>query len=177
MEDNSTIARPYAIALFKLARQDDNFGLWSDMLRFLASVTADPIIKGIVADPRVEKERLIDLVIEIGGGRFNEQAHNLVRVLVENDRLDICDEIFRLFEQERASAEKRVTVGVISAYGLNPKFELMIAEAMRKRLGCEVELETRIDRSLIGGVIIRAGDLVIDASLKGGLRQLEVVLA
>ena len=80
--------------------------------------------------------------------------------------------ISRQYEVARADAEKREVVEVISAYEVNPKFKQDISDAMAKRLGCAVDLETRIDRDLIGGVVIRAGDLVIDASLKGRLKQL-----
>ncbi|MCP4043505.1 MAG: F0F1 ATP synthase subunit delta [Gammaproteobacteria bacterium] len=177
MEERSTLARPYAIAIFKLARQEDQYGLWSEMLQFLAMCVVEPAVSALIADPRVDKRRVAEFVIDVGGGRLNDHARNLVRVLVQNDRLDLCNEISLLYERERAKAEKREKVEVVSAYAVNPKFKNMIAEAMHKRLGCEVDLETRIDRTLIGGVIIRAGDLVIDASLKGRFRQLEVALA
>ncbi len=176
MEEKSTLARPYAVAVFKLAREQDRLGPWSEMLTFLASVVRDRTMLGLIADPRIEKPQLAELVIEVAGDRLTTEGTNLVRVLTENGRLALMPEILALYEQERARAERREKVTVLSAYAVGPKFKKMITEAMEKRLGCEVELEAHTDRSLIGGVIVRAGDLVIDASLKGRLRQLGAAL-
>ena len=172
MEERSTLARPYANAVFKIASAEDGLDRWSEQLAFLASVTADGTMKGLLADPRIEHERLAELVVDIAGGRLTENGQNLVRVLAANGRLGLMDEIVRLYELERALAQRTERVRVISAYAVNAKFQTLIKEAMAKRLGCEVELETQTDRTLIGGIIIRAGDMVIDASLRGRLNSL-----
>jgi len=176
MEEKSTLARPYAVAVFKLAQENDELAAWSEMLGFLASVVRDPIMLGLIADPRIEEAKLADLVIDIAAQRLSQGGQNLVRVLADNGRLGLAEEILRLYERERARAEKREKVTVISAYAITPKFKKTITEAMEKRLGCKVELDAHTDRSLIGGVVVRAGDLVIDASLKGRLRQLGAAL-
>ena len=178
MEDLTTLARPYAVAVFRLAQEKGEFDRWSEMLQFLAEVAGDPGMRGLIADPRLEGSQLAELVIGVAGERLNENGRNLVKALTEElGRLGLLPAIAAGYEQERAAAEKRQSVEVVSAYAVNPQIKQIIAEAMQKRLGCEVELEMRIDRSLIGGAVIRAGDLVIDASLKGRLSQLESSLS
>ncbi len=177
MEERTTLARPYAQAVFKLAQEKDQLEQWSEMLELLTAVESDATMKGIIADPRVEADKLAELVIGIAGEILNAEGQNFVRVLTEGDRLGLLPEIWTLYEEERAAAEQRSRVEVISAYALNPNFTSMISEAMGKRLGRAVDLETRIDRSLIGGVVIRAGDLVIDASLRGRLQGLAAALS
>jgi len=176
MEDRTTQARPYAMAVFRLAQEKDQLELWSEMLQFLAAAVGDATMKGIIADPRVTKDKLAELVIEVGGGRLSDAGQNFVRVLAGSGRLSLVPEMLALYEEKRAHAERRQRVEVFSAYALNPKFKTTISEAMGKRLGRAVDLETRIDRNLIGGVVIHAGDLVIDASLRGRLQGLAAAL-
>ena len=174
MEGLIRLARPYAVAIFRLAQEKGELDLWSETLKFLAEVARDPTMKGLIADPRLEAGKLAKVVLDVAGGRLNDHGENLVKVLAdEHGRLALLPAIAEGYEKERAAAEKRQTVEVVSAYAVNPQVKQTISEAMKKRLGCEVELETRVDRSLIGGVVIRAGDTVIDASLRGRLRQLE----
>lgn len=172
MEERSTLARPYAAAVFKIATEDQALDAWSEQLAFLAAVAADGTMKGLLADPRIEHGKLAELMVDIAGGRLTDKGQNLVRVLARNGRLGLVDEIARLYEVEKAKAQRTERVKVTSAYAVNAKFQKAIKEAMAKRLGCDVELETETDRSLIGGIIIRAGDLVIDASLRGRLNSL-----
>lgn len=177
MQENGTLARPYATAVFKLASAADKLDLWSEMLAFLAAITSDGQMRGIIADPRLHSAKVAELINDIGGGRFSDEAQNLVKVLAQNDRLDVCEDIQAQYEELKSVAQKRETVEVIAAYEVNPKFQQSIAEAMRRRLGCDVVVQTRIDKDLIGGVVIRAGDMMIDASLKGRLEQLGHQLA
>ena len=177
MEERTTLARPYALAVFKLAKEKDQLEEWSEILEFLTAVESDATMKGIIADPRIEADKLAELVIDIAGDKLIDEGRNFARVLTESDRLSLLPEVWALYEEERASAEQRSRVEVISAYALNPNFTSMISEAMEKRLGGAIDLETRIDRSLIGGVVIRAGDLVIDASLRGRLQGLGAALS
>ncbi|MDJ0860661.1 MAG: F0F1 ATP synthase subunit delta [Gammaproteobacteria bacterium] len=174
MAELTTLARPYAVAVFRIAQEKGEVELWSDMLKFLADVASDATMKGLIADPRLEASKLAEVVVDVAGGRLSDTGENLVKVLAEeHGRLGLLPAIAEVYERERAAAEKRQTVEVVSAYAVNPQVKQTISNAMQKRLGCEVELETRVDRSLIGGVVIRAGDTVIDASLRGRLRQLE----
>ncbi len=176
MQERTTLARPYATAVFKLAREQDNLDSWSEQLAFLAALAADPRMQQALADPRAEHGAIAGFVIDVAGGRLTDKGQNLVRVLAASDRLVLLPEIAALYEEEKARAQRRERVHVTSAYAVNPKFEKAITEAMERRLGCAVELDTEVDRALIGGVIIRAGDLVIDASLRGRLKHLAAEL-
>ena len=176
MAELATLARPYALAVFKLARDKDKLAVWSEMLAFLGSVIVDPLIRGIVANPRIQHHSLAKLLIDICGGRLTDEGQNFIRVLTATGRLNLAPEIARLFEIERADIEGRATVNVTAAYEVNPKFKLTIAQAMKKHLDREVDMEISIDKSLIGGAVIRAGDIVIDVSLRGRLNELAVLV-
>jgi len=172
MRELVTLARPYANAVLQMAREADTLGEWSERLALLVAIVVDPALQSLIADPRVPRATLADLVIDVGGSAFDEGARNLVRVLTDNQRLALVPVVWRLYEEERARAQRRETVSVRTAYPLDPTIQDAITKAMRARLGCEVDLEMEVDASLIGGVVIRAGDRVLDASVKGRLGQL-----
>jgi len=172
MTEKTTLARPYALAAFKLAQEKDKLSVWSEMLDVLAAVIADPVMQAIVANPGVRRDALVELLLSICGGRLSDEGQNFVRVLAQAGRLALATEIAALYEQQRETVENRATAHVTAAFEVNPKFRLMIAKAMKKHLGREIDVEVSIDPSLIGGVVIRAGDLVIDASIRGRLNEL-----
>lgn len=176
MEEKSTLARPYATAAFEQAVEEDKVDTWSEMLAFLTSVAADPAMSELIRDPRVETSRLAGLVLDICQGRLSETGENFVRVLVANRRLDIVGEIAELFDHRRAESEGRRQVDVVSAYPLNAKQKKSITDSMKERLGRDVELQVTVDKALIGGAVVRAGDVVVDLSLRDRLRQLAVAL-
>nr|VFK59068.1 MAG: F-type H+-transporting ATPase subunit delta [Candidatus Kentron sp. UNK]VFK69003.1 MAG: F-type H+-transporting ATPase subunit delta [Candidatus Kentron sp. UNK] len=166
-----TLARPYALAAFKLAQEEKKLEPWFEMLRFLAEVTASPDVVKIIQDTRVSKLRLVTLVLDLAEGKLSKTRKNFIRVLAEAGRMGIIQEILELFEKELDSFEKRSRVKVMSAYPLTPARQEDIKVAMTKRLGREVILSVDVDKSLIGGVVIRVGDVVIDISLRGRLTQ------
>lgn len=176
MDDAITLARPYAQAAYRQAEREGAVGAWSEGMELLAAVTGDPELAKLLADPRVPADRVTDLVLDVsidvrGGGLFPTMA-NFVRVLGEGRRLGLGPEIARLFEAERSRRAGRSAVEIISAYELDPPQVELLAQAIGRRLGREITLETAVDDSLIGGVVIRVGDSVIDASLAGRLREL-----
>jgi len=168
----TTIARPYAEAVFAQARERDALDHWSEVLALLAQLTSDSTIKSLIADPTFGKEQLSDLLIEIAGDNLDEQGRNLVRLLVQNGRLGVTSEISELYEQLKTESQKELKAIVRSAYALKPAQEKLIADALSERLGKKVSISSEKDPSLIGGVHIRAGDLVIDGSVSGRLQQL-----
>ena len=176
MAETSTIARPYALAAFMQAKVEDKLAEWSEMIALLVTITADPLMKGLVSSPKVKSEQLAELIIDVGADALSDTGRNFVRVLAENRRLPYLVEIKRIFEEKRASSEGRSQVEVTSAFELDDGQRQRIADTMSKRLGTEVDLSVRIDGSLIGGVVIRAGDLVIDASLRGRMNGLANLL-
>lgn len=142
------------------------------MLALLRAVVANPAMADIIANPRVERAKLVELIASVGGEVFSKTAGNFVKVLVYHGRLTLVADITELFEAQRREAAGKTPVEVVSAFKLSPKYANAISQAMAKRLDREVDLTVRVDQSIIGGVIIRAGDLVIDASLRGRLQQL-----
>ncbi len=176
-EEKTTLARPYAEAAFEQAREEGELDAWSEVLQFLRAVVTDRTMAGIIADPRVEKSKLEKLLLGIGEPRLSKTQANFVRLLVHYRRLMLMPEIAAVFERLRAEEEGRSRVEVISAFELDAKYREAIAEAMSKRLKRKVDVSVRVDESLIGGVVIRVGDLVIDASLRGRLGQLSNALA
>ena len=172
MADTGELARPYAMAAFQQAKEEGRLSEWSDMLETLTLITKDPTMGGLIVNPKVNKEQLVALIIDVAGERLSSTGQNLVRVLAEYGRLGLVADIERIFNEERSRQEGRSEVTVISAFELSPEQEQKISNAMRERLGTEVSLSVEIDNALIGGVMIRAGDLLIDASLRGRLTQL-----
>lgn len=177
MEERLTLARPYAVAAFKQAREEGDLDRWSEMLKLLRRIAQEPAMSAVLSDPRVERQRLSDFVLEVCGDALTDSGRNFVRILAEYRRMALLPEIAMLFERQRAGHEGRSNIEVVSAFELEPRFEEAITEAMSNRLGTAVELTKRVDPAIIGGVLIRAGDLVIDLSLRGRLNQLALALA
>ncbi len=172
MAEAKTLARPYAEAVFNLAKERDALQAWSDMLRFLTSVSTDARVALIIDDPRSTKDYVTGLLLDICSEHLNEDGKNFVRLLVENDRVSLLPDIVAQYEQLKAEAEGIVEVEAVSAFELDQAQMENIERVMKMRLGRDVRLTTKVDKSLIGGVVIRAGDLVIDGSVTGRLREL-----
>lgn len=174
MSQNLTLARPYARAAFSLARENGQTAQWSQALAFATRVAADPQAQVLLAHPQLSSADAVALVAPEGA---NEDFVRFLGLLSENRRLPLLADIAGLFEQQRAEAERVVKAKVTAASALPPGELDTIRAALRKRFGREVEIETAIDESLIGGAVIDAGDVVIDGSLKGKLAQLQTALA
>ena len=172
MQKNTTVARPYAQAVFETASEENKLTEWSEMLGLLSAVVADAQMKVVLGNPKMDAAAQSDFVLGVCGQALSETGNNLVKVLAEARRLAIIPEINRMYEQLRAEAEGVIEVGVTSAYELAPEQQATISEVMAKRLGRKVEIAHEVDESLIGGVVIRAGDTVIDASVRGRLKAL-----
>lgn len=172
MQEKTTIARPYAQAVFETASEESKLGEWSIMLGLLEAVVTDAQMKPVLANPKLDAAALSGFVLDVCGDNLSQTGKNLVKVLVNTGRLGLLPEINKLYEQLRAEAEGSVEVDVISAYELAAEQQETIAAAMTKRLGKKVEISSHIDNTLIGGVVIRAGDTVIDASVRGRLKAM-----
>lgn len=177
MAESGELARPYALAAFKQAEEEGRLGPWADMLDLLATVARDAAMRGLIANPRMDHARLVDLFIDVCGDRLSDTGRNFVRVIGHYGRFALLPEVSRQFAAERAAREGRDQIQVTSAFELSESQRTAIITAMERRLGTKVTLDCAVDTSLIGGVVIRAGDLVVDASLKGRLEQLTRVLA
>lgn len=172
MAELTTLARPYADAVFARATQTDKLDVWSDMLALLATVVADDRVSALIGNPEFSAEQLSAFLIDIGGGRLTDEGQNLVKLLAHNDRVALLPEIAGLFETAKSEREGKVDVEVVSAYPVNAAQEQALADALKARLGREVNISSSEDKSLLGGVKVRAGDLVIDGSVRGQLTAL-----
>ena len=172
MAEKNTIARPYAQAAFNIAQADGDLKGWSDMLKLLSLVASDDLMQSVIGNSCIETEKVSETMIGACGETLNDKGKNFVRVMAENRRLNVLPEVAVLFEASRAEAEKTVEAEVASAFPLTDAQKNQIVEALKKRLGRDVSLKTRVDESIIGGAVVRAGDLVIDGSVTGQLEKL-----
>lgn len=182
MAEATTIARPYARAAFELA-QSKRGGLtrWSDILQVAAMIAEDPAMGQLLANPRLGVAEKAELIIELcrtlyGDKNFPKQGENFIRLLAQNHRLTALPEIANLFEELKADAQKTIQAEMISAFSVSDEQRERIVRSLSQRLQREVMLECTVDESLLGGAIIRAGDLVIDGSARGQLNRLAAVL-
>ena len=176
MAELTTLARPYAQAVFRLAQEQQALSRWSDMLALVAHVAADPDVRKLLDNPRMTSEQLSELFMDIGGDRLNDDGRNLIRVLAEARRLAVLPEIFGLFEQLKNAAEGAIQAQLITAFPATDAQKQTIAAALKQRFGRDVQLEYITDPTLMGGAVVRAGDLVIDGSVRGKLARLGTAL-
>ena len=172
MAELTTLARPYAKAAFEAAVESGSLGDWSDSLALLAAVVSDPAVKAALSSPSLTGEKQAQLVLDLCGDEIAGQVKNFVSILAENKRIPLLPEIVTLFEILKANQEMRVDVNVISAFPLSDAIQEKLASALKTRLQRDVVLHSETDKSLIGGAVIRAGDLVIDGSVRGRLKKL-----
>ena len=170
--DATTIARPYADAVFARAVETGKLDLWSDMLELLAMAVRDPALSGLIASPKLDLTQMTELMIDIGGARLSEEGQNLVRLLAANRRLSVIPEIAALFEARKAEQEGSLDVQVTAAFELQPELEQELAAALKRKLGRDIRITSEQDADLIGGFRLRAGDMVIDGSVSGQLGKL-----
>lgn len=169
----TTIARPYARAVFAHAL-DSPEGLsgWSDMLHILADTSANNSVREVLENPALTRSQRVELLLAVCGEQLNEKAGNFVRILAEQNRMELLPQIFVLYEQMKANHEKTLEVYLTSAYEIGDEESLRIQNALREKLQREVRIESKVDPSLLGGAIIRTEDTVIDYSVRGKLAKL-----
>ena len=174
MSQALTLARPYARAAFAIAKDAGALPAWSDALAFAARVAADPQVAALLGNPKLTQADTATLLAPEAAG---ELFGNFLGLLFENRRLSLLPEISGLYDALRFEAERVVKAKVTSAAALPADELATIKAALARRFGRDVEVETALDESLIGGAVIDAGDVVIDGSLKGKLERLQSALA
>lgn len=172
----TTIARPYAAAAFEYARDNKALDAWSEQLAFLAAVAGHELMEDALDDPRQTHTQRGDLVLMIGADRLDAGVINLVKLLADNNRLRALPAIAEQFEHHRAEHEQTVEATVVSAKPLDKAQQQAIVESLQKRLNKKISLSTEVDESLIGGAVVKAGDWVMDGSMKTRLSQLSATL-
>src|SRR5580698_1390143 len=164
--ERATIARPYAKAAFEYAREAGRFAEWSQGLKTAAQIVEDPRLAVLTKSPQWSQADLVSIIADVGGAALDPSMQNFVRVLAENHRLLLLPEISAHYEKFRSDVENTVDVDVISAIALSSAQQDKLAAALSKRLNRKVRMQNSIDPTLLGGAVVRAGDLVIDGSLK-----------
>lgn len=172
MSDYATIARPYAEAVFQLAKENGEIEKWSNMLGLLSMIAQDDQIMPLLDNPRIEKNKLYQLVLDITGENLDASGQNLVHYLSDNRRLPILPALASQFESHKADELGYIKVYLTSCYALKPQQKQDLTEKLKERFNKEIELEVTLDRTLIGGWLIRSQDKVIDLSVRGRLSQL-----
>jgi F-type H+-transporting ATPase subunit delta len=170
--DTATVARPYARAAFEHARAANALASWSALLASASAALADERVAALVGNPHVRTADLVDFLLEIAGAAGNAEARSFLRLLAENRRLTALPQIADQYEILRSEVENTVDVTVTSALPLTAEQSDRLAAALARRLQRTVRLHTEIDPRLIGGAIVRAGDFVVDGSLRGRVERL-----
>jgi len=172
MTEVATLARPYAKAAFEQAAKTSGLADWSEALETAAQVTAVEKVEGAISNPSLTAEQKAGIMADLCGDKLNDGAKNLLSLLAENGRLTLLPEIVEQFEELKAAQENTTEVVIASAFDLSEAQQEKLSSALKNKLNTEISITTEINKDLVGGVVIRAGDLVIDGSVRGKLAKL-----
>lgn len=176
MAELVTIARPYAEAIFALAKERDELSKWSDMLTLMVTVFDDPRIQAAIANPKVTKADIERLILAVCGEQIDANARNFIQLLVENGRLSAVAEIRRLFDLLKSEDEGIVEAQISSAFPLDGQELEKIVSLLSKRYQKNISPTVDVDSDLIGGITVQVGDKVWDASVRGRLQAMAAAL-
>lgn len=176
MSELSTLARPYAEAVFRMAQGEGDLAGWSQRIATLAAIVSDSGVTGLIGNPAVPAERVATLVIEVAGAGLGERGSNFVKVLADNGRLTLLPEIAAQFETLKAQAEGTLEATITSAQELTQAQIDDLAAGLKAKFKRAVSVQVAVDPSLIGGAVIMIGDQVIDGSVKGRLEKMAFAL-
>jgi len=176
MAEPVTIARPYAEAAFRLARDNDTLAAWSDMLALLDRVIGDPQAHLVIDDPNVTPQALEAFILGIAGDRLDGAARNLVQVLIQNGRLELLPYICTLYEELRREHEGVLEVRIVTALPMSDDQVRELVTRLEAKHQRKVSAKVDTDPNLIGGVRLLIGDKVIDATVRGKLDAMAAAL-
>jgi F-type H+-transporting ATPase subunit delta len=172
MADRLTVARPYARAAFAQAQADGQLAAWSTALERAAAAVADARVRALFGSPKVTAAQLADLVSAVAGPGLDQNGRNFIALLAENKRLPFLAEISQIFNALKDDAERVVDVHITAATALPAAEGAQLTAALERRFDRKVRVQSAIDPELIGGAVVRAGDLTIDGSVKARLARL-----
>ncbi|MEN9508375.1 MAG: hypothetical protein RLZZ621_938 [Gemmatimonadota bacterium] len=176
MAEIATLARPYAKAVFELAKSQARLGPWGDMLALLAAVASQPLVEQLLESPDMPEPDKARRLAALCADSLDDRGRALVDLLARNKRLGLIGEINAQFEELKAQEERVLDVEVVSAFPLTDAQSALLRDALARRYAREVNMTSRVDPALVGGAIIRAGDTVVDGSLRGRLARLAETL-
>jgi F-type H+-transporting ATPase subunit delta len=172
MAELNTVARPYTKAAFEYALDKGNLDQWSAMLSIAAQAAQDSEMALVLGNPALTSEQKAELIIAVCEKHLDEAGTNFVSLLAENQRLALLPEIFAQFENLKANQTQSVELKVTTAFDLTEQQQQNLTQALGKKLGREVSMTTEVDKSILGGVVIRTEDLVIDGSVRARIAKL-----
>jgi len=170
--DKATTSRPYAKAAFEEARTQGRLAEWAQGLGAAADVVRDPRVAQLLGNPKISPRELAQLIADVVGDQLGEPGRNFVFTLAENRRLALLPEISALFNELKDEAEGVADVVVTSAAPIDEAHRSRLAEALERRLKRRVRMHCKVDPELLGGAVLRSGDLVIDGSLRSKLKRM-----
>jgi F-type H+-transporting ATPase subunit delta len=176
MTELATLARPYASAVFKRAKEMSATAKWSEQLAFMSTVVGSNEMSVLINNPKVKNDKLSELLLDVSAGQIDHEGANFLKLLLHNNRLGLLPTIATLFEELKAEDEGYIAVDVFTAFALTKEAEKKFAASLEKKLRKKVHMNVALDKSLIGGVLVRAGDQVIDGSIRGQLQNLQKAL-
>ena len=176
MAEITTIARPYAEAVFKLALEEKALDRWSDTLQWLSAIASDAEMAALVGNPRLDRAQLAGLILSVSEGKLDQEGKKLVEVLVDNHRIAALPAISRQFETLRHQHEGQLDAQIVSAYALSEQEINSLVAGLEKRFSRKIRPEVSVDAALIGGVKVIVGDVVIDGSVRARIDQMAVAL-
>ncbi|WMO15313.1 F0F1 ATP synthase subunit delta [Pseudoalteromonas piscicida] len=175
MSELTTIARPYAKAAFELAVEKGTVEAWNEMLFFAGQVTSDEQVQALLGSIATESQQS-EIIIKLCAEQLNEQGQNLIKLMAENERLAAIPAVAELFAELKADYDKEIEVDVVSATVLADDTQAKLVAALEKRFARKVKLNCSIDEAIVSGLVIKAGDTVIDGSVRGKLERLATSL-
>jgi F-type H+-transporting ATPase subunit delta len=176
MAELATIARPYAEALFRVAKAG-NLSAWSELVSEMAQVAAHPDVQALSRNPNVTDKQIADTLLALLKSPLNDEAKNLVNMLVENGRVTLLPEIGAQFHVLKNALEGAADADIASAFALSDAQVKDLVGKLEKKFGRKLNPAVTVDSSLIGGVRVVVGDEVLDTSVRAKLQQLHVALA
>ncbi|MFT5757903.1 MAG: F-type H+-transporting ATPase subunit delta [Alteromonadaceae bacterium] len=175
MSELTTVARPYAKAAFDFAVEANAIDAWHEMLVFAAEVSKDVTIKEYLSGG-TSAEQATEIFLKVCDVQLDSNGQNLIKVMAENQRLLVLPQVLTQFSELKAEHDQEITVDITSAVKLKVAQQKVIGAALEKRLARKVKLNCSVDKSVVSGLIIKAGDMVIDGSIKGKLNRLATTL-
>lgn len=172
MASLAPIARPYAKAAFEYAKEQRALDTWSAQLKLLANTVTNAEVASLIRNPSLGEMVVADAILQVAAGKLDAHVVNFVRVLAAAHRLTLLPSISEAYEVLLLIEQKTVMATLVSAFPVSEAQQAKIAAALAKRLGREIKLSCQIDKNLIGGAIIHAGDWVLDGSLRGKLQRM-----
>ena len=176
MAESVTIARPYAQAVFRLAREGKALTAWSDRLQRLAAIAQDPEMAKVVGNPKFSAGQVAELFVSLTGESGNKELASFIGILAENERLGVLTQIQEIFEQLKSADEGVKDAIVTSAYPLDDAQLKNLMSQLESHFGSKLQPRVEVDAALIGGIKVAVGDQVLDASVRGKLDAMATAL-